>query len=55
MNKVKIRVVGCDASTDFEMDISPEELEFLERLEQKCNSTSSCICEPRIRVMEEKK
>lgn len=50
--KMRIILVGCDDSTAVEMDVTPEELEFLENLQREVNDTSSYVCMPRLDLKE---
>ena len=50
--KMRIILVGCDDSTAVEMDVTPEELEFLENLQREVNDTSEYVCMPRLDLEE---
>lgn len=50
--KMRIILVGCDDETAVEMDVSPEELEFLKRLEKEVGNTSTYVCMPRLDLKE---
>ena len=50
--KMRIILMGCDDSTAVEMDVTPEELEFLENLQREVNSTSTYVCMPRLDLEE---
>lgn len=41
---------GCDDDTEFEMDMTEEQLIFLKRVAIKANSTSNYGCMPRLFV-----
>lgn len=50
--KMRIVLVGCDDETAVEMDVTPEELRFLERLEKEVGNTSTYACMPRLDLEE---
>ena len=50
--KVRIEVRGCDDSTIVEMDVTPEEHEFLENLQREVNDTSTYGCMPKLYLEE---
>ncbi len=43
---IRLNVNGCDDSTCFDIDVTESELEFLEKIVEKCNSTSTYGCMP---------
>ena len=48
--KYKITLEGCDDSTIFEMDLTPDEHAVLERVAKKANETSTYGCMPRMYI-----
>lgn len=52
MNKYLIQVEGCDASTEFVMELTDEELQLLLKVAHICNKTSTYGCMPRIWVFD---
>lgn len=46
--KHTICLVGCDDSTEFEMDMTEEQLIFLKKVAIKANNTSEYNCMPRL-------
>ena len=50
--KMRIILVGCDDSTVVEMDVTPEELKFLKKLEKEVGNTSTYVCMPRLDLKE---
>lgn len=45
-----IEVIGCDGSTRVEMDLTPAELVFVQRLAKMITNTSTMSCEPEMAV-----
>jgi len=52
MKTYKIQVIGCDATTTFSMQLSPEEFVLVERLCALCTETSTYGCEPVMYIKE---
>ena len=50
--KYEIILDGCDDSTKFEMELTNEEFELLEKVSSKANETSTYCCMPRMYVCE---
>ena len=48
--KYLITVDGCDDTTSFELDLTPEELVVAQRIADKCTETSTYGCMPRMTV-----
>lgn len=48
--KIYVSVDGCDDSTDIEIDATPEELAFLERVAGAIKDKSHYGCMPRMNV-----
>ena len=48
--KITISLDGCDASTEWEMDVSVEEFAFLSRLSELSEQNSTYGCEPTMAV-----
>ena len=44
--KINIRLVGCDDTTEFDMDITPKEYEFLKKIAEKSIEVSEYACMP---------
>lgn len=47
---IKVRVIGCDDSTDFVIEATQAEFDFLKRVAEKCTSASEYSCQPRMAV-----
>ena len=47
---VKIGLYGCDDSTIFEFNVSDTEYELFQRISQKSDEISNCICMPTMEV-----
>jgi hypothetical protein len=43
---VHVSVNGCDDSTEFDIESTPDEFAFLQRVAEKCTDTSSYGCMP---------
>jgi hypothetical protein len=52
MKKIKIFLDGCDDTTEFEMKVTEEQLEFLNALSQKSKETSTYGCMPTMSIRE---
>ena len=50
MTKYTISVDGCDDSTIISEELTKEELEFLERIQEKINETSNYQCMPTMEI-----
>ena len=50
--KIKVVLVGCDDETAVNIDVTPEQLEFLEYLQHEVNTTSSYTCMPTLSIQE---
>lgn len=48
--KYQISVNGCDATTNFEMELTDDEVEIVKRVAAKCTETSTYSCMPTIDV-----
>lgn len=48
----RIRIQGCDGSTDFTIELSPEEIEAVKRVAAASVSASDYECEPTLHVEE---
>ena len=44
--KINIRLVGCDDTTEFNMDMTPKEYEFLKKIAKKSIEVSEYACMP---------
>jgi len=51
---VTVNLIGCDATTIFQMEVTPDERAFLDRVEKLANTTAHCAggCEPEIEVID---
>ena len=49
--KYNIRVDGCDASTEFEIELNALEFETVNRFVTLCNKASKYNCEPTIQII----
>ena len=49
----KIRLSGCDDDTSFEVEATPEQVEFLRLLSRLSYATSKGLCQPVLIVDEE--
>jgi hypothetical protein len=47
---VKVGVHGCDDSTNFSIEATQAEFEFLKRVAEKCTATSEYRCQPTMEV-----
>lgn len=52
MKTYEISLIGCDAETVFQMELSDAEIEFLDRLAAKAETTSKSQCMPTIDLKE---
>lgn len=50
MAKCTIKLIGCDAETEIEIELSANELRLLQDIERKINEASSYGCEPTMSV-----
>ena len=50
MTKYTISVDGCDDSTTISEELTKEEFEFLERIKEKINKTSTYQCMPTMEI-----
>lgn len=50
--RVEISLDGCDASTEWEMDVSAEEFAFLSKLSKLSEKASTYGCEPTMMAVE---
>ena len=48
--KYVIELIGCDDTTNFEMELTEDELKLLQRVAKKSKETSSYSCMPIMRV-----
>ena len=48
--KVQLEVDGCDGTTSVELELTPEELEFVTKLCKLVSDTSMSNCEPTMRL-----
>lgn len=48
--KYEIELVGCDDKTGFEMDLTKDELAFIERMQALADESSTYCCMPTMRV-----
>ena len=44
--KINIRLVGCDDTTEFDMDMTPKEYKFLKKIAEKSIEVSEYACMP---------
>lgn len=49
---VRVTLHGCDDCTELEIDVTPEQLEFLKILSTKLTETSEYRCQPIMSVKE---
>ena len=49
---VQLKLVGCDDVTKIVCQLSPEELELVERLAKRFNAESVSNCQPRLKIEE---
>jgi hypothetical protein len=47
---INIIVKGCDDETDFKIEATEAEFEFLKRVAKRCNDTSEYGCQPTMEV-----
>jgi hypothetical protein len=50
MKKITVVLVGCDAETPMEMEVTEQEHQFLLRLEKQSKEVSEYQCMPTIRL-----
>ena len=50
MKKYIIRNVGCDDETEFEIELTDEQLEFIIKLFDKNNKIADCGCQPKLYI-----
>ena len=43
---VNIKLIGCDDTTEFDMDMTPKEYEFLKKIAEKSIEVSEYVCMP---------
>lgn len=46
MNKVNIELIGCDDTTEFEIEVTEEEIKFLDKLKKLSAEISRSSCMP---------
>jgi hypothetical protein len=51
MIDVKVRICGCDDTTEIVMKVTEEQYNFLLGLEKLSELTSTCICQPIIKIV----
>lgn len=51
MKKVRICLSGCDDNTDFILDLSNEEIRFLDMMAKITKRVSTCNCMPVLRIV----
>lgn len=49
--KINIRLVGCDDTTEFDMNMTPKEYEFLKKIAEKSIEISEYTCMPIIELI----
>ena len=47
---VNIKLIGCDDTTEFDMDMAPKEYEFLKKIAEKSFEVSDYACMPVMRL-----
>ena len=50
MTKIRLNVNGCDDSTCFDLEVTDKELEFLNKIVDKCNNTKTNGCMPGMEI-----
>jgi hypothetical protein len=50
MKKIRINLYGCDDTTSFEMEVTDEQLEFIETVAKRSEEVSTCRCMPTIDI-----
>lgn len=50
MDTYTIKLIGCDDTTDFEMQLTPEEVDVLERVSLASDYASSSVCQPTLTI-----
>ena len=48
-----IRLIGCDATTEFRAELNDEQYKFLEDFAAFSRKTSTCYCEPKMEIITE--